>query len=151
MKDGAGRGAYAASILIVEDELLIALEAERVLGEAGYCVVDAVPSAEAALRAVERFRPDLVLMDVRLAGEPDGVEAAVEIWRRFGVRSLFATGNPSTALSLRASPANAGGVLEKPYRECDLLQAVRRALSVGATPVAGSPPRDSQPLELASA
>jgi DNA-binding NarL/FixJ family response regulator len=73
---------------------------------------------------VERERPDLVLMDVRLLGDRDGIDAATEIWQRFAIRSLLVSANLDTAAWVKASVANPIGFLEKPYTVSGLLAAV---------------------------
>src|SRR5262249_934240 len=72
----------------------------------------------------ERERPDLVLMDVRLLGDRDGIDAATEIWQRFAIRSLLVSANLDTAARSKASAANPIGFLEKPYSPTSLLAAV---------------------------
>lgn len=115
-------------VLIVEDEFLLALQEEQVLLAAGYEVAGLAADARTAVRLADETRPQLVLMDVRLNGSRDGVDAATEIWQRFGIRSLFITGNRETASSPRAAAANAVGVLSKPYRDDEIIQAVSQAL-----------------------
>ena len=67
---------------------------------------------------------DLVLMDVRLIGDRDGIEAATEIWQRFGIRSLFVSANLDAAARAKASAANPVGFLEKPFTPSGLLAAI---------------------------
>ena len=69
----------SAQILVVEDESLVAETIQRTLTELGYRVPDAVASGEEALTRVAEIHPDLVLMDIRLEGEIDGIEAASQI------------------------------------------------------------------------
>lgn len=118
----------ARRILIVDDEFLIAWDLEHTLTAAGLTVVGIAATAECAVHAAERHRPDLVVMDVRLAGSQDGIDAAVEIWRRFHIRSLFITGNPEDTRSRRAEAANAVGVIAKPYRDDEVVGTLCEAL-----------------------
>jgi CheY-like chemotaxis protein len=76
---------------------------------------------------VERVRPDLVLMDMRLIGEGDGIDAALEIWQRFGIRSLFVSANLDPGARAKAASANPVGFLEKPFTRTSLLAAVAAA------------------------
>src|ERR1700740_1145657 len=69
-------GMETASILIVEDEGLIALDLRKKLEQAGYRVAAIADNATDALAAVERFNPSLVLMDIRIRGPQDGIETA---------------------------------------------------------------------------
>ena len=111
-------------IVVVEDEIFIRLDLMTHLGTAGHAVVGTADSAEDAVSAVERERPDMVLMDVRLAGKRDGIDAALEIWNRFNIRSLFVSANLDAAARSRAAPANPLGFLEKPFTRANLLAAV---------------------------
>jgi two-component system, response regulator PdtaR len=111
-------------IVVVEDDVFIRLDLTTHLHAAGHTIVGTADSAVAAVRVVERERPDLVLMDVRLIGDRDGIEAATEIWQRFGIRSLFVSANLDAAARAKASAANPVGFLEKPFTPSGLLAAV---------------------------
>lgn len=111
-------------IVIVEDDAFIRLDLTTHLTAAGHTVVGIAVAAAEAVRLAERERPDLVLMDVRLVGDGDGIEAATEIWRRFSVRSLFISANLDAAARAKAAAANPVGFLEKPFSPCSLLAAV---------------------------
>jgi DNA-binding response OmpR family regulator len=105
-------------ILIVEDEPLVAFDNEHLLGEAGYEVVATVDNLAAAREVIESEQLDLVLTDIRLAGEGDGTGVA-RIARKAGVPVLFVTGFcPEDARSL------AVGCLAKPYGEKVLKSAL---------------------------
>jgi DNA-binding response OmpR family regulator len=105
-------------ILIVEDEPLVAFDNEHLLGEAGYEVVATVDNLAAAREVIESEQLDLVLTDIRLAGEGDGTGVA-RIARGAGVPVLFVTGFcPEDARSL------AIGCLAKPYGEKVLKSAL---------------------------
>jgi two-component system, response regulator PdtaR len=114
-------------IVVVEDEIFIRLDLVTHLGIAGHKVVGTADCAEDAVSTVERERPDIVLMDVRLSGERDGIDAALEIWRRFNVRSLFVSANLDASARTRAAPANPVGFLEKPFTRANLLAALSAA------------------------
>jgi DNA-binding NarL/FixJ family response regulator len=102
-------------VLIVEDEVLIVLELERALTAAGFEVVGAAASADEAVALAEQEQPDAALMDVRLRGARDGVDAALEIWQRFKIRSVFVSGNIDEAMKQRAAPARPLGFVAKPF------------------------------------
>ena len=115
-------------ILIVEDEYLIALTAEMWLRDAGFEVIGPASSFESAVALAEQTRPDLVLMDIVLASERDGVDAALTIRERFGIGSLFTSANQDTENMERAKAADPAGWLPKPYATERLIQAVRESL-----------------------
>jgi PleD family two-component response regulator len=76
---GGGASTASQRVLLVEDENLVALEMEQWLVEAGHEVIGIVSSAEAAIDVAEQRLPDMIVMDIRLAGHRDGVYAAQQI------------------------------------------------------------------------
>jgi DNA-binding NarL/FixJ family response regulator len=127
--ESSGDGAEAARrrILIVEDETFAVLYIADVVSEGGYEVAGTSASARDAIAKAESERPDLVLMDIRLTGAQDGVHAATEINRRFGIRSIFVTAYTDPETRRRAAVANPIGFVEKPFSPETLLAAIRRA------------------------
>jgi two-component system, response regulator PdtaR len=115
-------------ILIVEDDYLVALQFENALTEAGYEVADIASTAEEAVQLVPDHRPELVLMDVRLAGPRDGIQAATEILDRFGVRSIFVSAFSDPSTRARADHANPIAWLAKPVADRKLVSTVSTAL-----------------------
>jgi DNA-binding NarL/FixJ family response regulator len=112
-------------VLVVEDEPLVAFDNEHTLGEAGYEVVGTVDTVEAALELIEDGAPDIVLCDLGIAGNGDGMDVARAAQAK-GVKVLFVTGNcPIEAQAL------AVGCLAKPYGPRDIpdaLAAIEAAL-----------------------
>src|SRR3954452_24497038 len=108
--DADGGGASARSslqILLVEDEAITALALKRLVARLGHEVCAVTAMAEDAIRLAGEILPDIILMDIRLAGEMDGITAAREIRQRFGIGSIFMTANsdPATrALAENAQP-----------------------------------------------
>jgi DNA-binding NarL/FixJ family response regulator len=119
----------ARRILVVEDDFLVANEIEVALSDAGFDIAGVAASADEAVELAESQRPALVVMDVRLAGERDGIHAAVEIFRKLGTRCIFATAYCDQYLLDRAKPAMPLGWLQKPYSMFSLVTAVRRVLN----------------------
>jgi two-component system, response regulator PdtaR len=120
--------AVAPRILIVDDDFFITMESEMTLREAGFVVVGTAATAEDAVRLAEQHRPDLVLMDIRLAGPRDGVAAACELRESFGIPSLYVTAHSDPQTRARGDRAQPLGWLEKPFSGPRLLQAVKAAL-----------------------
>ena len=107
-------------ILIVEDEGLIALDLKKRLEQAGYVVPAIEDNAPDALLAVENLQPDLVLMDIRLRGPRDGIEAADEIRRRFCLPVMFVTAHADRETLDRASITEPFGYIVKPFHSVEL-------------------------------
>lgn len=114
----------AARVLIVEDEWVLAALAEAALEDAHCTVVGIATSADEAVTLAEAERPDLVLMDVRLCGLRDGIDAAREIRERFGIRSLFVTANSDPETRQQGRKADPAGWIQKPVSSGDLAAAV---------------------------
>jgi two-component system, response regulator PdtaR len=121
--------ANAHRILLVEDDFLVGMEVETGLEEAGYEVAGIAATAEEAVDLARAHRPALVIMDIRLAGDRDGVDAALEIFATLGIRSLFASAHGDSRIRARAEPAQPLGWVAKPYRVETLLKAVKEALA----------------------
>jgi DNA-binding response OmpR family regulator len=116
-------------ILVVEDEYLVATEIEAGLIERGFDVVGIATTAADAIRLAKAERPTLIVMDIRLAGGRDGIEAAKEIYQTSGIRCLFATAYTEATMRNRAGPAAPLGWLAKPYAIEGLIAAIRVALN----------------------
>lgn len=100
--------------MVVEDEFIIALELEMVLGDLGIDVVASANTVEKAIELAERMRPDFVTMDVRLPGTRDGISAATEIFERFGIRAIFVSAYKDEEMLARAQAARPLGWVRKP-------------------------------------
>lgn len=114
-------------VLIVEDEFFISLDTKSLLQSMGHTVVGIAVSADQAVRLAEQEMPDVVLMDIRLAGPRDGIEAAEEIHARFGINSIFVTANSDPHTRHRAQTIKPLGFLEKPLTEHRLRLGLRGA------------------------
>ena len=119
---GSGR------ILVVEDEAIIAADLAETLGSLGYDVVATVDTAEDAIVSAADLVPDLVLMDVRLAGAVDGIEAAATIKQRADIPVIFLTAHSDDETLRRAIGTAPLGYLVKPFRVSELRGAIDLAL-----------------------
>jgi CheY-like chemotaxis protein len=115
-------------ILLVEDEIWIALDLERILVAAGYEVVRLAKEEMEALRLAETTRPSLVLMDVRLRDGSDGIDAATKIYEKFGIRSIFLSAHLDDDTRRRAAAAHPYAFIEKPFELSALLRQIGAAL-----------------------
>ncbi|MGQ0485318.1 MAG: response regulator [Hyphomicrobiales bacterium] len=116
-------------MLLVEDEFLIAFDIEMALRDAGFDVVGVARTADQAVALARALRPALMVMDIRLDGKRDGIDAALDIYRDSGIRSIFATAHCDAATLARADAAHPLGWLPKPYTSAALIRMVKQALA----------------------
>ncbi len=116
------------SILIVEDESIIAEDMSDSLISLGYRVTDIVYSGEEAILSVAKLRPDLVLMDVNLQGEIDGITAAAEIRSRFQIPVVYLTAYADENTLRRVNATKPFGYIVKPFEEKNLHTTIQIAL-----------------------
>lgn len=116
-------------VLVVEDEMITARDLTKRLTDLGYQAGDIARTAEDAIRQVEQSRPDIVLMDIILAGERTGIDAARTIWERSATPVIYVTAysDPSTLAHVRQAPSY--GFLIKPFQPQDLNVAIQLALA----------------------
>lgn len=115
-------------ILIVEDEGVVAINTKITLMNQGYEVLPIAISAKTALDLTERERPDLVLMDIKLRGTTDGIEAALQIWDNFRIPAVFVTAYATREVMDRIGKTPHFGFLEKPVTAGQLKPAIEKAL-----------------------
>lgn len=118
----------SAKILIVEDEPVVKLHLKTCLENLGYLVLPPVSSHCEALTSLKREKPNLVLMDIILEGELDGIHTADKINSNFGVPVVFLTAYSDDATLSRARACQPYGYIVKPFREEDLKTAIEIAL-----------------------
>ncbi len=123
----------ALSVLLLEDDPLIGILLSDMLEDMGFGVCAIAATEEAAATAGARYRPDLIIADARL-GPGSGVAAVADLLRAGFVPHLFVTGDTFGVRVLRPDAV----VLQKPFREADLKNAIGRALAVAA-PVLADP------------
>jgi CheY-like chemotaxis protein len=124
-----------ARILIVEDEAITVSALKRELASLGYQVTGTASTTGEALNAVELHKPDLVLMDITLAGVVSGVVAAVAIRGNFHVPVVFLTAHADDQTMERAVGAGAFGYVLKPFSGAGLKAAIETALHKHQTEV----------------
>ena len=130
-------------ILIVEDENIVAIDLELRLKGFGYTVVGVATFGELAVSAAAASRPHLVVMDINLRGEKDGIQAAVEI-RDLGIPVVFLTAHGDPATVERAQAAEPYGYLIKPFDESELEDAIRDAVDKHTRESAGDAQRSAR-------
>ncbi len=113
-------------VLIAEDEAATALLLEKYVAELGHDVVASVDDAPTAISAVALNEPDLILMDIGLAADTDGVDAAVQVRKLFDTPCIFVTGQPDALKRHRVTAAKPLGILVKPFTRTELQRELRR-------------------------
>lgn len=115
-------------LLVVEDEQIVALDLRGALEDLGYVVVGTAGSSDDALRKAEDEHPDLVLMDIRLAGPVDGIQTAALLRARFQIPVVYLTANADDATLARALETEPCGYLAKPYNQRSLHTTIEVAI-----------------------
>lgn len=117
-----------SSIMVVEDEVIVAKDIETSLAGLGYSICAVVSSGEEALIAAQKAKPDLILMDIMLKGKTDGIETAKQITSHLDIPIVFLTAFSDEGTIGRAKEANAFGYLLKPFEERELRTTIEMAL-----------------------
>jgi CheY-like chemotaxis protein len=114
-------------VLIVEDEMIIALLLERMVTNLDHQVIDKVTSGEEAISAAKKHQPDLILMDIRLKGEMDGIEAMLHIHEMSDIPVIYISGNTDVANREKIKQTNYVEFLSKPVTISDLSRSFNLA------------------------
>ena len=117
-----------AKILIVEDESIEAMSFEQTLKSFGYEVVGVASTGKEAIKKVSEFIPDLILMDIVLKGELDGIETADLINEKFDVPIVYMTAHPEESVVNRAKLTLPYGYILKPVNQSELKSTIELAL-----------------------
>jgi PAS domain S-box-containing protein len=107
-------------ILVVEDEIIVAEDIRRSLQSLGYAVPSVAASGEETIKMVEELHPDLVLMDIMLQGEMDGIETAEQIHSRFNIPVVYLTAYSGEEILERAKITEPFGYIIKPFKKREL-------------------------------
>jgi two-component system, response regulator PdtaR len=115
-------------VLIVDDEALIAELWSMTLEDMGVAICGVAATAEAAISLARQYRPKVILMDIRLRGELDGVDAALAIHEVVGSRIIFVTGSRDELTAARIRMDHATAVLFKPVSDRQFKDTLTAAL-----------------------
>ena len=116
------------SVLLVEDDDIIAKIADWRLKNLGYQVCGRAASGAEAMELVVKYRPDVVLMDINLRGELDGIETARMIKKGFSIPVIFVTSHSDGPTVERARESKPDGFIIKPFDDNDLRVAIELVL-----------------------
>lgn len=117
-----------SKIIIVEDEIIIALDLKLRLENLGYVVLNIAFNGEDAIKLTGETNPDLVLMDIQLNGEMDGITVANQIRNLHNVPFIYLTGSHDNSLLERAKQTDPIGFISKPFDETEIKSLIERAI-----------------------
>jgi len=120
---------FEKKILIVEDEGIVSIDIRNVLRNLGYDFIEIVFSGEEALNKTQDWNPDVILMDIGLKGDIDGIEAARIIKNRNNTPIIFLTGFADDNTLARANKINPVGYIIKPINNKEIDDAISKALN----------------------
>lgn len=115
-------------ILVVEDEAIIAMDIQSILKKMGYIDSEVVFSGEESIEKVAARRPHLVLMDIKLKGNMDGIQAAKHIYYEYKVPVVYITAFGDENTIKRANGTSRFGYITKPFEEAELKSTIQKAL-----------------------
>ncbi|NBD15560.1 MAG: response regulator [Cyanobacteria bacterium] len=116
-------------ILIVEDELIIAKSLARQLENLSYELVGTASSGKKALEIIQNNLPDLVLMDIVIAGEMDGIETGKKIREQFDIPIIYLTAYSDDETLKRVQESGGQGYILKPYKQREVHAAITMVLA----------------------
>lgn len=116
------------NILIVEDEMIIAMEIAAIIKKMGHLVVGTAMKGEDAISLAEQKKPDIILMDIFLKGMMDGITAAEIIFHTYNIPVIYLTANSDVNTLERAMKTKPFGYLTKPVNAEELHTAIERAI-----------------------
>lgn len=116
------------NVLVVEDESIVSKDIQNSLRKLGYNVVGAANTGEAAVRMAQEHMPDIILMDIMLKGEMNGIEAADAIRRETNVPVIFLTAYADESTLAKAKVTQPYGYIIKPFKEIDIHTSIEMAL-----------------------
>jgi CheY-like chemotaxis protein len=124
-----------AKILVVEDEPEVTATLQLTLNKLGYSVIGCESTAENAIKKAGELRPDIVLMDIELAGEMDGVQAADIIRKKYHIPVIYITAICDTQTLERVGASVPYGYILKPFKDNELHTVIEIALETIAKKV----------------
>ena len=117
------------TILIVEDEAIVALDLQSRLRRIGYHVPTTALSGDVAIRQAEQIQPDLIIMDIGLIGPLDGIQVAEQILAHFSIPIVFLTAYTDSRTRQRAEALGPAAFLTKPFEDEAIANAIMTALN----------------------
>lgn len=123
----------SCKILIVEDERIVAMDIAATLRKLGYQIAGMATSGDEAINYAVSVRPDLILMDIRISGEQDGIVTAEKIKTHLNVPIIYLTAYADEHTLQRAKVTSPAGYILKPYEKSTLHNSIKNALSMNSS------------------
>jgi DNA-binding LytR/AlgR family response regulator len=131
-------------ILIVEDEMLIGANISLQLNELGYEVTGVIPRGEEALKHIDDHLPDIMLLDINLKGDLDGIETAIEMQKNHNIPIIYLTANNDDEHFNRAKETKPYGFISKPFKKLDLQRTIELTINQMDTKIRNNTDLESQ-------
>ncbi len=119
----------SSKILIVEDEIIIAIDLKIRLEDLGYYVPGIAVNGRDAIKKTGEKNPDIILMDILLNGDKDGIEVAQQIRNQYNIPIIYLTGNQNDSVIERAETTEPYGYINKPFDNNEIENAIELAVS----------------------
>lgn len=116
-------------ILVVEDEMIIGAKISMQLANLGYEVTGILPRGEEAIVHVQENKPDIILLDINLKGNIDGIETASRIQQMADIPVIYLTANSDEATFNKAKATKPAAFISKPFKQLDLQRAIELTIS----------------------
>lgn len=123
-------GKRKGRVLIVEDDMLLSLVEEKLLTKLGYSIVGKAVSGEEAIRKIEKFNPDIVMMDISLKGSDDGIDTMKKVRKFSSVPVIYLSGSADKHSVERAKKTDFVDFLIKPVSEHELKGPLVKAMDI---------------------
>ncbi|MFU8812221.1 MAG: response regulator [Balneolaceae bacterium] len=127
---------HSQTVLLVEDDMLLSLVGERMITKMGYHVVGKALSGPEAIEKTKALNPDIIMMDISLKGDMDGIEAVSEIRKFSDIPVIYLSGSTDKLSMERAKKTSYVDYLMKPVTEVDLAEPLKRATSLRSKKIA---------------
>jgi CheY-like chemotaxis protein len=121
-----------AKILVVEDDMILALVLKKNLEKLGHSVLEVQSSGHGAIDAVSLERPDLIIMDIKLMGSIDGIQTMIEIRKFSEIPVIYVSGNSDESIKLKAKETQGSEFMSKPVDLHELKERIDKALELSS-------------------
>jgi CheY-like chemotaxis protein len=118
-----------SKILIVEDEIIVAKDLKQLLENLSYNIVGITANGRDALKITGETNPDLILMDIMLKGELDGIETAQTIRNLYNIPFIYLTGSHDNTILERAEKTKPVGYITKPFDDISIQNSIKMAFT----------------------